>query len=385
MTEILRYVAVVAVVSFVASYLLVALIAGFVWLFDRSSRFPRRTVLVIAAVLTVVSIARVVPDLVRDARATHALESAAPALNALYDEAFGSLLAKHVIRERVSELNVDAWPDDAVNVLVPALEFKSVRYGDLHQSMMLGEVVRTPVEVDPTLADEMGERDERIWLPLLEAAAAGGPVRIGSEEVGSVEHSYAMAMAATRTRVLVFGALSDLHGLDIVFSPAHDASMDAFEWLAAVSGQGAEGEIQRLLLALMRVTESESPTTSDVDAAMRAVAAAPSIARSYLTHAWLVERTSLASERVLVDAAVSGGAGVDLTRVNDYRRSLGLPIVLQTDVEEVVATSHMPWWAETVRRASPTAGSAIDDAIASLERRFAPFAGTWSPPEIGLP
>lgn len=385
MISVIGYFLFIAATSFLAYYLFVALIAGLIWLFDRSTPYPRRTVLVIAAFLAIGSLSQKVPELLNDVQSARVMENAVPTLTKVYAEAMGSGLAVDTVQARVADLNVAEWPSEVVDALVTAMKLKAVRYGDLHQSMMLGDLIQTPVDVDAEWAAAMGERDERAWLPLLEAAAAGGPVLMEGGEIASPDHSWTMATTATRARLVVLGALADQHDVDVAFSSADVALSDAFEWLAAAMATGAEAELQGNLGALRRAIDYDTASRRDVEVALNAAAAGPSLARSYLTYAWALERVSLATERALIDAASSSRKAIDLALLNDYRRLLGIPIVQPADVEQVVTSSRMPWWAETVRQVSPDARGDIDAALAALDSRFAPFASVWSPPAMDLP
>lgn len=384
----LAFFALGVVTNFVGLYLIVGLIAGVLWLFDRSKPFPRRTVLLIALVLTVPAGLRSISTW-GDATGVSSSVEEARDVNDVYRDALGGGLSRSEVRDRVSQFDVAAWPQEVSRAIVAGLELKTTRYNDVHQSLMLGEVVRTPVDREAATLLSASDVDQRTWIPRLEAAAAGGPVDLPDVRIASVDDSYTVAIAATRARLVVLDALRDVHGVPVGFSDVDEQLVGAFEWLvdlSAVDEAAAEASsVFRLLQALTIVTDQNDASDSEVAAAARAASDDPALARSYLTYSWFSERVALATDGILADAAAAGDADVSLDRMNEYRRALALPVVSPANVDAVVADGLMPWW--SVTSADSTAGvlDEIEARTHAHDARFEPFNGIWSPPAEVLP
>jgi hypothetical protein len=313
-------------------------------------------------------------------------------VNDAFAEAVLGGASREETRARLAGLDPSRWPDGVAEVLISAINTKAERYGDIHQSMLLGVVVRTPLSAPAGIADQMAATDERVWSPLLEAAARGEPVTLPDSTVSSAEETYFLAITAAHARIMVMEVLEARYGLEVTLTMADRELATAADWIGAYTAASqtptaAPSSVEALNL-LYEVTALRNPPAELVERALAAAAAHPEAARSYLLFTWLTDHVTYVTDRWLIELAQAPSEGAELREeLNSYRRLLGLPIVLSSDLDAVRQRGALPWWSDSAY--ADELQTADDDAAAALSdlsARYASVAVFWTPPTLaGLP
>lgn len=312
------------------------------------------------------------------------------------NDAFAAALLGGASREetqaRLEGLEPSRWPAGATEVLISAINTKAERYGDIHQSMLLGVVVRTPLIAPASIVDQMAATDDRIWSPLLGAAARGEPVTLPDSTVSTAEETYFLAVTAAHARIMVMEFLEARYDLEVPLTIADRELATAADWIgsyatASQTPSGAPSSADALNL-LYEVTALRNPPAELVERALAAARAHPDTASSYLLFTWLTDHVTYVTDRWLIALARTPSGSTELRgALNSYRRLLGLPIVLSADLDAVRQRGALPWWsdsayADDLRTADEDAAAALSD----LSARYASLAAFWTPPTLaGLP
>jgi hypothetical protein len=308
------------------------------------------------------------------------------------NDAFALAMSEWASREAVESvvvgLSPKAWNPSTLGLVISAIQLKAERYNDLNQSSLLSRVVKTDVQWDPLVEAAMRERDERAWTPLIEAAARGGSVTLPSGSIDPGEEMMTMAWSASRALALVLESLESLHRVSVPLTSAARELTPTLDWFAHYVN-APSGTQQSIGSDLARVNLLVTLGAQDVSASIRTVplyVASPETVESFLFFSWAQEYVGLYTERWLAGAAMYGHDSSDMTQLNEYRRFLGLPVILEDDILAARQDGLLPYWAE-----QPVGGRLGDyldsreQAIDELNESFAALAPTWTIPSLSLP
>ena len=328
MSTLLWY-APIGAMQVLGAFITALVIAVMVWAALRAfrpwSRYPWPVVWILTALIAVNGIARDVPDI----RASLAGEASVPDLQRV-NEVYQTLLADVITREHalveLRGLAPDRWSSDAAEMALSVIVLKSERYVDVYQSFMAGQVVRSEVSIGGRFARELDDIDRRVWDPLLEAAAAGGPVELTAGNwASSVEDAYWNALLATRSRLVLMESLEELYAVPVPLSPVDRAVAPALEWLAVVftlpgDGVGAETAFSALE-AVAEATWSDIRTDAYADLRQQS----PDFVESLTAFFWAQELLDLEYARWLVASALGTSHDLSIDDIDAHRRLIGMP------------------------------------------------------------
>ena len=390
---------------FAVAWVVVAAVQLMTNRFALPKKMPLRGILIAAVILTLLSALRGGPRVGSEfARGFNPfpnsgqevqaqLVTEAEAVNQAFLAAFDLTASRDEVRSMVAAIPLDRWPANVRNPLIATIITKANRYGDLHQSIMLGQVVRTPLPAQGAQSEELRNLDETVWTPLLEAAARGDSVTLPDLVIHGTQESWLMAVTATRARIVFLDALHAAHGID---RPVFDADRDlatAFDWLEGYardfrSGGGEPGPFVELLASLVDVTGNHIPAPHAITDALDAASAYPDLARSFLLSEWATEYVDHSTHKWLARVALGERPPTTVIRLNTYRRVLGLPIMLQEVATEARTSGAMPAWTGALAHHSASSPREIlDEAereLRLLNDRYASVAAFWLAPKIDL-
>jgi hypothetical protein len=130
-------------ITFALTFVLAWAVIGFFWLFGPRIQFPKRAILIVAIVFTLPTIVRGISTAVRQLPQSEVIAQARAA-NTAFEATIANTLSRDQLRAQLSSLDIERWPPEVVDHMTAGIMTKAIRYGDVHQSMLHGTVMRTP-------------------------------------------------------------------------------------------------------------------------------------------------------------------------------------------------------------------------------------------------
>jgi hypothetical protein len=375
-----------------SSYVLAFVLIGLFWrILGPANRFPHRTIIIAALILTAPKAAEQMMVAARQLPQA-AITAEVEAANQAFLDVFAYAATRDELHARLGSLSLDRWPANARQMVSATLSTKARRYSDIHQSRMAGRVVRSPIPAEGRVLDELRRVDDMHWTPLLEAAARGDVVNLPDLTVTEAHESWGLAVTAARAWILFAQALRETHGLDI---PAFDAEAHlgtAFDWIEdlyrVMAGDITADALFERTTLVDRVVKSSSAEAADVAALQELLGTDRGFGASYTLFAWATTFVELATDRWIARAALGETPPTTLVRLNSFRSILGLPVVHDDVVSEGRASGMMPDWPGAapgdVGRPLQAIRLEADEGLAALAASVARLSPYWAPPAITL-
>ena len=325
--------------------------------FGSRQRFPWTGVWILTALIAVNGIARDIPDI----RANLAGDASIPELQRVND-VYQSILYDVIMREDVLAelrgLSPDQWNSEAAEMALSAITLKSERYVDIHQSFAAGQVVRSEASIGGRFARELNDFDRRVWDPLLEAAAAGGPVELTEGNwLLSVEDAYWHALLATRSRLVLMESLEQLYAFPVPLSAADRAMAPALDWLAIVFTLNGDAAGAATVLPSIEIVAEATWSGARDDAYLELRQQNPDLVLSLVAFLRAQELLELEYARWLAMSALGRSTRISIDAIDAHRRLIGMPIgFADSDQATVRDSGIMP-------STSVLAGMHVDEAL----------------------
>jgi hypothetical protein len=298
------------------------------------------------------------------------------------------IAAEHGDRDRVRDLirriRPSQWPVEYLEGILMEIELAHVRFQDIHQSWLLEIPVTTPIPFSAANQDLLAMVDERDYAPQIRSAARRTSGTPGSTGETLYQEIHAEAVLNSRGRTIVFEELERIHAISTPLSPVDRDLSGVYDWIALYERSTSRRRASAVMDALSAYLYADKLDPILKTRARNAYASDPGLANSYLLSAWATAHVALASERWLV-ALISGETlSPGIETINEYRRFLNLPMVLDADVERAKLRGELPDWAMAYGQRPLEAIRLLEAAYALEANRFAAFAPQFVPPELQL-